>query len=80
MIANVISKVEMRASLQETKQRRASFEQCYIMDFATFKHAWESGNIPQPHSYAVEQDYWEWEATVTDEHRLSEMHDQNTRT
>ncbi len=65
----------LRLKLKETQQQRTSFEQRYKMDFALFKSTWEAGNIPHPHSYAVEQDYWEWEATVTDERRLSEMHD-----
>ena len=65
----------LRLKLKEVTQQRISFEQRYKMDFATFKHAWEAGDIPHRYSYAVEQDYWEWEATMTDELRLSAMHD-----
>jgi len=31
------------------------------------------GRIADKHSYEVERDYWEWEATVTDEERLRQM-------
>ncbi len=50
-----------------------AFEQRYGMDFKTFKQAWDEGRIADKHSYEVERDYWEWEATVTDEERLRQM-------
>jgi hypothetical protein len=43
------------------------------MDFQAFQQAWHDGLIEHRHSYEVERDYWEWEATVTDEERLLEM-------
>ena len=43
------------------------------MDFPTYKQAWQEGRIAPKHSYQVERDYWEWEATVTDEQRLREI-------
>jgi len=42
------------------------------MDFEAFKRAWNEGQIPNKYSYEVERDYWEWEASVTDEKRLRE--------
>lgn len=45
----------------------------YTMDFSAFKRAWDEGRIADKHSYEVERDYWEWEATVTDEERLQQM-------
>ena len=63
----------VRLKLKEAKQQRVSFEQQYGMDFLAFKRAWEKGIIPDATSYEVEQNYWEWEASVTDENRLQKM-------
>jgi len=62
-----------RLKLKETRERRLAFEQRYGMDFEAFKQAWDEGCIANKHSYEVERDYWEWEATVTDEGRLHQM-------
>jgi len=59
--------------LKEASERRETFERRYGMEFQAFKHAWEEGHIENRHSYEVERDYWEWEATVTDEERLHHM-------
>jgi len=63
----------VRLKLKDTTQQRLAFEQQYKMDFERFKQAWEQGMIPDQYSYPVEQDYWEWEASVTDGERLSKM-------
>jgi hypothetical protein len=63
----------VRLKLKETREQREAFEQRYGMDFPTFKQAWQEGRIADQHSYEVERDYWEWEATVTDEERLRQM-------
>ncbi|MBC8252850.1 MAG: hypothetical protein H8E35_02325 [Ardenticatenia bacterium] len=63
----------VRLRLKETREQQAAFEQRYGMDFPTYKQAWKEGRIANKHSYGVERDYWEWEATVTDEQRLREM-------
>jgi hypothetical protein len=63
----------VRLKLKETKERRESFEQRYGMDFEAFKQAWNEGSIVDKHSFEVERDYWEWEATVTDQERLQQM-------
>jgi hypothetical protein len=60
----------VRLKLGETREQKKAFEQCYGMDFAAFKRAWDEGRIEDRYSYEVECDYWEWEATVTDEERL----------
>ena len=41
-----------------------AFEERSGMDFASFQQAWVRGEGQQKHSYAVEQDLWEWEAAV----------------
>ena len=63
----------VRLKLKETRERRGTFEQRYGMEFEAFKETWEEGRIADKHSYEVERDYWEWEATVTDEQRLLQM-------
>jgi len=63
----------VRLKLKETREQRETFQQRYGMDFSAFKQAWDEGHIADKHSYEVERDYWEWEATVTDEERLQQM-------
>lgn len=63
----------VRLKLKETREQREAFGQRYGMDFPAFKQAWQEGRIADQHSYEVERDYWEWEATVTDEERLRQM-------
>ncbi len=59
--------------LQEANLQRSTFEERYYTNFATFKLAWSNQPDNQKHSYEVEQDFWEWEAAVTDEARYNEM-------
>jgi asparagine synthetase A len=63
----------IRLKLKETREQRKAFERRYGMEFQVFKQAWDEGRIENKHSYEVERDYWEWEATVTDEERLHQM-------
>lgn len=65
----------VRLKLQETTQQRLVYERRYGTDFFRFKHDWERAAIPNKHTYGVEQDYWGWEAALTDEQRLKEMLD-----
>jgi hypothetical protein len=51
------------------------FEEKYRMDFAVFQEKWQAGEIAEAHSYAVEQDYWAWEAAITDLNVLEELAD-----
>ncbi|MCX7706714.1 MAG: hypothetical protein N2204_01725 [Anaerolineae bacterium] len=66
----------VRLKLQAARQQKAAFEQRYGMDFSAFKSAWNEGHIPERYSYEVERDYWEWEAAVADEERLSRILDE----
>jgi hypothetical protein len=63
----------VRLKLQEARQESLRFAQRYGMDFGSFQQAWQEGRIPDAHSHQVERDYWEWEATVTDEQQLERM-------
>jgi hypothetical protein len=66
----------IRLKLKEARQQQATFEQHYNLDFAAFKQSWQEGGITNPHSYQVEQDYWEWETAMTDQERLQQMLEQ----
>ncbi len=63
----------IRLRLKESGEQRRTFEQRYKMDFPAFKQAWKEGAIKNKYSYEVEQDYWNWEASVSDEARLKQM-------
>ena len=63
----------VRLKLKEAVEQKTIFSQRYEMDFESFKRAWHEGRISDAHSYEVERDYWEWEAAVTDEARLSDI-------
>jgi hypothetical protein len=51
------------------------FEEKYSMDFVEFQDKWQAGEITDARSYAVEQDYWAWEAAITDLSELEELAD-----
>lgn len=51
----------------------AEFEAKYGMPFERFAQKWQAGEIPGAHTYAVEQDYWNWEAAVSDIQALEEL-------
>ena len=63
----------VRLRLKEALAQKATFEQRYGMDFDSFKQTWDANGIANKHSYEVERDYWEWEATVADAEHLQEM-------
>lgn len=63
----------VRLRLKEARDERDGFERRYGMDFAAFQQAWQGERIPDAHSHPVEQDYWEWEAAITDEQQLQRM-------
>jgi hypothetical protein len=65
----------VRLKIKETREQRELFERRHGMNFESFKRAWEEDRIADKHSYEVEQEYWEWEAAVTDEDRLRQMLD-----
>ncbi|MBC8496065.1 MAG: hypothetical protein H8D37_00250 [Chloroflexi bacterium] len=63
----------VRLRLEETHAQIADFEQKYGMSFRAFENAWKSGEIPDAHSWTVEQDYLAWEAAITDAAALEEV-------
>lgn len=65
----------VRLRLEAAEAKIAAFEEKYDMGFVQFKEAWERGDVADPYSYAVEKDYWEWEAAVTDKAKLESLQD-----
>lgn len=59
--------------LQQSSQQRLALEERYGMDFVAFQQAWMNREEQQKYSYEVEQDWWEWEAAVTDAERYQGM-------
>jgi hypothetical protein len=66
----------LRLKVKEVEERIKDFETRYQMKFAEFKQAWDADKIPGKHSYEVERDYWEWEATVENVEKLRQMLDE----
>lgn len=65
----------VRLRLEAAEARIATFAEKYGMGFAQFQEAWEHGELEAPYSYAVEKDYWEWEAAITDKAKLEALQD-----
>ncbi len=65
----------IRLQIGEAQAWQLQFQERYGMEWPAFKQAWLDGRISDKHSWDVEQDYWQWEAAVTDEQRLREMLD-----
>jgi hypothetical protein len=65
----------LKLKLQEIERKIKAFEKRYHMSFGDFKKAWGEGKIADKHSYGVEKDYWDWEASVTNKERLKGMLD-----
>ncbi len=65
----------LRLRLKEVTQQRETYEAKYGMSFQVFRAKFQAEEIPDQYSYAVEKDYWEWEAAVTNEAALRELQD-----
>ena len=65
----------IRLKMERLAVERQVFEKKWGMDYAEFKRRWLDGLIPDAYSYAVEKDYFDWEAVVTNEEYLQEMSD-----
>ena len=66
-------KALVRLRLAAAQAEVETFEQKYAMTFEAFAKAWQAGEIPDAYSYAIEQDYWAWEAAPTDIAALKEI-------
>jgi hypothetical protein len=59
--------------LEHLAKQIHALEQKYEMSFEQFDQRFQAGEIPSQHSYAVEQDYLEWEGLVCRQKRLQEV-------
>lgn len=65
----------IRLRLKELDAERAAFEAKYGMTFEQFNARFQAEEIPDQYSYAVESDYFDWEAAVTGLAYLEELSD-----
>jgi hypothetical protein len=63
----------VRLRLEAAQLVIANFEEKYGVSFNEFQEAWQAGRISAQYSYAVEGDYWAWEAAVSDVKVLQEL-------
>ncbi|MBI3152484.1 MAG: hypothetical protein HYZ21_10145 [Chloroflexi bacterium] len=63
----------IRLRIETAEARIAAYEQKYGMQFPEFERAWKNGEIKDPYSYPVEQDYMQWETAIADLGLLQEM-------
>jgi hypothetical protein len=58
---------------ESVRAKIAAFEEKYGVPFTEFEEKGRSGVIPDPFSFSVEQDYWAWEAAVSDLTALEDL-------
>jgi len=63
---SIVIKDLIHLRLDSVTTKIAAFEKKYGVSFTEFEEKWRSGVIPDPFSFSVEQDYWSWEAAITD--------------
>lgn len=63
----------IRLRIEAAEARIAAYEQKYGMQFPEFERAWKNGEIKDPYSCPVEQDYMQWETVIADLGLLQEM-------
>lgn len=59
--------------VEATREKIASYENKYGMNFEQFEQAWKEGKIKEPYSYPVEQNYMQWETALADLKLLEEI-------
>jgi hypothetical protein len=63
----------VRLRLEAAQTVIAVYEEKYGMPFSEFQEAWQAGGVTAQYSYAVEGDYWAWEAAESDVKALREL-------
>jgi hypothetical protein len=63
----------VRLRLEAAHQAIAGFEAKYKLSFEQFEAQWKAGQIQAAYSYAVEQDYWAWEAAEAEVEVLDKL-------
>lgn len=61
--------------LEQIVEGIRSMEQKYGISFEKFAERFQAGDIPNQHTYEVEQDYLDWEGLICRQRRLRETRD-----
>jgi hypothetical protein len=61
--------------LESIAKQLQTLGQKYRMSFEEFDMRFQAGEVPNQHSYEVEQDYLEWEGLLCRQRRLQEVRD-----
>ncbi len=69
----VVTQEAIAHRLERLAEQIHALEQKYGMSFAEFDKRFQAGEIPDQHSYAVEQDYLEWEGLLRRQRRVKEL-------
>jgi hypothetical protein len=56
--------------LKECEEALFRFESKYAMEYDSFTHAWDEGEIAGKHSHEVERDFMEWEGFSLERRKL----------
>ena len=65
----------IRLRLKEVNAERVAYEAKYGMTFEQFNAKFQAEEIADQYSYAIESDYFDWEAAVTNQAYLEELGD-----
>jgi len=71
----IIAKEAIQHRLEHIAECVQTLEQKYGTSFEQFEVRFQRGEIPQQHSYEIEQDYLQWEGLVCRQRRLREAED-----
>lgn len=55
---------DLKNRLQRCSERIVEFEAKYGYEFSRFKQAWQQGEINNPYSHEIENDFMEWESLI----------------
>lgn len=69
----IVTRDAVEHRLENIADQIRKFEQKYNMSFPQFDAAFQAGTIPNQHSFAIEQDYLEWEGLICRQRRLQEV-------
>ncbi len=63
----------VRLRMEAARSQADVLQRKYDMSFDAFENAWKADRIPDAHSYAVETDYSQWEAALSDIKALEDL-------
>ena len=69
----IVAQDAINYRLEHLARQIQVLEQKYGISFEQFDQRFQAGEIPSQHSYAVEEDYLEWEGLVCRQKRLQKV-------